>query len=410
MTLVQVPQESIVIGQPLAFSLRDKIGTLLARKGFVIASRDDLEAIRGLGQGFFMDVSESERHQKAFVGKLHELVRDERPLGKIAQTKLTTMDINGHRDDKAADTLNWLDLQVRGNRLLRDLDAENFPDEIERLQAQLGRQARRNADGALFALFHLAASEIQFYSATHAMLVSVICGLAAREVLGWPQRLENILCKAALTMNIGMTSLQDKLASQLQPPTSEQREQIARHPERSVALLKQLGLHDPDWLEAVRDHHASVAGPLAQLTPAQRMARLIQLADMFAARLAPRASRRPDSTASAMQSCYFDEKRQIDEAGAALIKAVGVYSPGSLVRLANREVGIVVRRGVNTTTPRVAVLVNREGLATAEHVVRDTSQRELRIAGSVAHKECKVKINLERLLPLTTGPALGRLW
>ena len=39
-----------------------------------------------------------------------------------------------------------------------------------------------------------------------------------------------------------------------------------------------------------------------------------------------------------MQACYFDENRQIDEAGAALIKAVGIYQPGSYVRLATDEV------------------------------------------------------------------------
>ena len=48
---------------------------------------------------------------------------------------------------------------------------------------------------------------------------------------------------------------------------------------------------------------------------------------MFAARLAPRASRVPEPPAAAMQACYFDENRQIDPAGAALIKTVGTYSP-----------------------------------------------------------------------------------
>ena len=156
--------------------------------------------------------------------------------------------------------------------------------------------------------------------------------------------------------------------------------------------------------------HLAVPGELAARAFGQRMARLMQRADMFAARLAPRASRRPGSAQAAMQACYFDENRQIDEAGAALIKAVGVYSPGSLVRLANQEIGVVVRRGANTTTPRVAILVNRYGIATGEHVIRDTSQRELRIAASVPQHECKVKINLDRLLALTAGAGSGGPW
>ena len=138
------------------------------------------------------------------------------------------------------------------------------------------------------------------------------------------------------------------------------------------------------------------------------MARLIQRADMFAARLAPRASRVPTSPAAAMQACYFDENRQVDEAGAALIKAVGIYSPGSFVRLSTNEVAIVIQRGVNTTTPKVAVLINREGIPTSEPIIRDTSQRDYRIVASVPHREVKVQIHLPRLLPLTvTG---DRLW
>lgn len=408
MNLVKVTHDSIAIGQPLPFSLRDETGNLLARKGFVIGSRVALEDMRGRGVALYIDVSESERHQKAFVGKLFELVRDDRPLGKIAQANMTSRDLGAPRADPGADVWNWPDLQLQGNRLLRDLQTDNFPDELDRLQSRLERLTHGNPDGALFALFHLAASEISLYSATHAMLVSVMCTLAAREVLRWTPDDEARLGKAALSMNLAMTALQDRLAAQREPPNAEQRQHIAQHPERAVEMLQKMGLQDATWLEAVRDHHRASPGPLQDRTPAQQMARLIQRADMFAARLSPRVSRGPASAMAAMKACYFDENQQIDEAGAALIKAVGVYSPGTLVRLANHEVGIVVRRGANTTTPRVAVLVNRDGIATGEHVLRDTSQRELRIESGVARHECKVKINLERLLALTAGPLSSR--
>ena len=409
MNLVQLTHDSIPVGVPLGFSLRDEEGTLLARKGFVIGSRADLEAMRGRGSSFYVDVTESARHQKAFVGKLFDLVREDRPLGKIAQANLTTQDMNMHRSGVAS-APNWLDLQVQGNRLLRDLHAENFAEELDRLYAQLSRLCHANPDGALFALFHLSSSEIALYSATHAMLTMAMCALASREVLRWPEQDEARVCKAALTMNLAMTALQDRLAAQTEPPTPAQREQIDNHASRSVELLQNMGIDDGVWLEAVHEHHNTAPGALHDRTDGQRMARLIQRADNFAAQLAPRASRRAVAAGSALQACYFDENRQIDEAGAALIKAVGVYSPGSLVRLANNEVGVDVRRGANTTTPRVAILVNRDGMPSAEHVLRDTSQRELRITSSVARHDCKVQINLERLLTLTSGVASSRFW
>jgi ribosomal protein S16 len=109
-----------------------------------------------------------------------------------------------------------------------------------------------------------------------------------------------------------------------------------------------------------------------------------------------------------MQASYFDENRQVDEAGAALIKAVGIYSPGSFVRLNTDEVAAVIRRGANTTTPRVAVLINREGMPVAEPVIRDTSLRDYRIVASVPHREVKVQLNLQRMLALTTAGGSDR--
>jgi len=40
----------------------------------------------------------------------------------------------------------------------------------------------------------------------------------------------------------------------------------------------------------------------------------------------------------------------------------------------------VIRRGANTTTPKVAVLINREGMPVAEPVIRDTALRDYRVA------------------------------
>ena len=237
-----------------------------------------------------------------------------------------------------------------------------------------------------------------------------MCRIAAREVLKWPTAMETALCNAALTMNISMTELQDRLVLQRDAPSPEQRQQIDQHAAHSVTILKRLGVTEPRWLEAVLDHHTKTPGPLAGRTEGQRLARLIQRADMFAARLAPRVSRVPESPAAGMQASYFDENREIDEAGAALIKAVGIYSPGSFVRLANNEIATVIKRGSNTTTPRVAILINRSGMPTGELIVRDTTHREFRIVASVAHRDVKVKINLERLLVLTKSAASDRLW
>ncbi len=408
MHLVTISIDSIRIAHPLPFPLRDREGTLLACKGYVIPSRGDLEDISQRGGGLYIDVADSEAHHRAYVDRLHGMVRDDKPLKMIADTKISRFAFVD-RQDAPEERLDWLDLQTIANFLLRDSQAATFMERLEQLQRQLARHCLRNPDGTLFALIYLSANELRMYSATHAMLVSVMCMLAAKDVLQWPEAEVQTLGLAALTMNYGMTELQDQLAVQVAPPSKEQQIHIRQHADRSAHMLAAMGIDDAHWLKAVKDHHTAAPGPLAPRDAGGRFARLIQRADMFAARLSPRVSRKPITPAMAMQGCYFDENKAIDEAGAALIKAVGICQPGSFVRLATQEIAVVIQRGQNTTTPKVAVLINRAGLPTVDPVIRETHLPEHRIVASVPHSEVKVQINLAKLLPLTALPRSDRL-
>ncbi|RFO96562.1 phosphohydrolase [Rhodoferax lacus] len=409
MNLIPIEIDSVRIGYPLPCDLVDKDGVLLASKRYVVRSKDDLAHFYKRPGGVFIDGMDADALRKAYVDQLQTLMRKDKSIGEIAGSKLQ-VDKAVKRTVDAPTKLAWGDLQVQALRLLRDPQSESFAERLDNVHQTLSQESQRNPNGVLFALIQLSASETEMYSATHAMLVSVMCGLAAREVLNWPEPVETLLRKSALTMNIGMTELQDRLTLQKRPPEPGQQALIDAHPQASVELLKALGVSDSTWLEAVAAHHALLPGPLRSKTPAQRLARLIQRADMFAARLSPRLTRPPVSPAVAMQACYFDENKQVDEAGAALIKAVGIYQPGAYVKLASEEVAVVVRRGSNTSTPRVAVVLNRSGMATSEHAVRDTSNKDYRVVASVPHSDVKVQIQLDRLLPLTQTLASDRSW
>ena len=201
MNLIPIDIDTIRIGHRLAFSLRSSKGTLLAQKGFLVESKEYLVAMVGSGVDLFVDVAESDAQRRAYVGKLYELVQEDKPLGQIAEMNLSSGDLEANRSE-GDDTPDWLDIQVQANAILRDHNPEHFSARLDRLQAQVNRYAKRNPDGTLFALIHLSCTELALYSATHALLVGVMCSLAAREVLGWPPELEATLCKAALSMNI----------------------------------------------------------------------------------------------------------------------------------------------------------------------------------------------------------------
>lgn len=401
MNLVTINVDSIQLGHPLPFALRGSDGALLAQKGFVVQSQDELGTMLARGRQLCVDVEESGESYRAYVAQLQRMLRQDTNLGQLASIKMTAGAQAAPRErDAPPYVVDWPALQDRATRLLRSPHAADFPDRFQPLHAELARNCEQSPDATLLALIYLSAQETRMYSGTHAMLVSCVCMVVAREMLRWSPAQVRRLGAAGLTMNIAMTELQDQLAQQTQPLTARQIAAVEDHAARSAAMLAELGVTDEVWLEAVRHHHHRKPGPFAEKTEGEQMARLIQRADVFGARISPRASRWPMPVTAAMKASYYDEENKVDEAGAALVKGLGVYPPGAFVRLASEEVGVVLRRGISATTPRVAVVTNRLGMPTGEFIPRDTSQPQWKITGVVAHKDVRVKIALDRLLPL----------
>jgi hypothetical protein len=403
MNLVPINSESVPLGEPLPFALRAANGALLAQKGFVVQTAKELAEMVGRGIQLCVDVDESGDSYRAFVGRLQQmLLSSDTSLGQLAAVKMSgpAPAPPPARAREERGPLDWSELQLRMTQVLRAPKAFDFKERFTQLHEDLAKRCEQAPDATLLALIFLSAQETRMYSATHAMLVSCICMIVGREMLRWPPAKVRQLGGAGLSMNIAMTELQDQLAQQTQPLTARQIAAVEDHANRSALLLAELGVTDEVWLEAVRHHHHRKPGPFNEKTEGQQMARLIQRADVFGARISPRASRWPMPVTAAMQASYYDEENKVDEAGAALVKGLGVYPPGAFVRLASQEVGVVLRRGVSATTPRVAVVTNRLGMPTGELIPRDTGVPQWKITGVVAHKDVRVKISLDRLLPL----------
>lgn len=399
MNLVALNIDSIQLGRPLPFALRGADGALLAQKGYVIRNRADLDVLVSRGLTLCVDTDESGDNHRAYLAQLQKMLLSDTSLGQIAGMKIQA-GVQADRERGGNDMPDWSQLQSSATQLLRSPLAGDFEGRFQSLHGELARNCEETPDATLLALVFLSAQETRMYSATHAMLVACVCMVVAREMLHWPEGRVLQLGRAALTMNIAMTELQDQLAQQSAPLTAAQIAAVQDHASRSEQLLRRLGVADPAWLEAVRCHHHRTPGPLAKKAEAQQMARLLQRADLFGARLAPRVARWPMPVTAAMQASYYDEEHQVDEAGAALVKTLGVYPPGAFVRLATQEVAVVLRRGGTATTPRVAVVVNRDGMPTGEMIPRDTSQAAWRITGAVAYRDVKVQLRLDRLLDL----------
>jgi hypothetical protein len=184
--------------------------------------------------------------------------------------------------------------------------------------------------------------------------------------------------------------------------TPDTRAEIEAHPEAGALLLREGGFDDRMAIEVVRLHHdaSELDKPLAALPPARQLARLLRRVDIFTAKLSRRATRAPMSPVQAAREACLGAAGVPDEIGGALLKAVGLYPPGSFVELASGELGIVLARGRRANLPFVASLVSAAGNPLGEPALRDTIDQRYAVKGAVASSRVCVRPQHERLLAM----------
>ncbi|CAM4171150.1 phosphodiesterase [Comamonas aquatilis] len=255
----------------------------------------------------------------------------------------------------------WSDLEAALSVLLSGpLQISDFPGKLHQLDLWLQDLITQNSDAALYLMFQRAASSTVGYSASHALVCASLCDVLARE-LRLEETERRVLVRAALTMNIGMNALQDQLAEQREPLSNHQAEAVKRHAQDSRELLQRLMIDDALWLEVVEQHHAAKSPmPLAMLSPAQRLVRILGAVDRYAAMISPRKTRAGRSATESLQMLQQNQQ-YADEVKAALVRVVGLYPPGTYVQLANGEIAVVLRRGTAPEQPEVASVIDQSG-------------------------------------------------
>lgn len=399
MKLVPLNPDGLAPGFPLPFSLRDASGSVLVSRGASIVDRQQLGYL--LARDLFIHEGEQGLVQRQLNGQVDQMLRADTTLGAIASIR-PDYDLRARDTAKRERPLEWPDLEGRARVLLGDTQATRWEERLDELADMLLVRLDKQADFTLLRYIHMAGTHLDDYSTHHAFLVMMLCALAGPRLPGWTPEWRRPLTRAALTMNVGMVTLQNELVRQAQPLSPQQRAQIDGHAQRSVELLRdKAGVEDAMWLQAVLHHHDAPAGPLATLEPGVRLARLIQRADRYAARLSARRNRAALSAKAAAQAAFFDEGGRPDEAGQALLAETGLHPPGAWVRLACGEEAIVMKREPNPRAPLTVVsMVNREGMPLAVPAVRNTGLPRFKVEEGVPSGQIRVQPNLEALQKL----------
>ena len=311
--------------------------------------------------------------------------------------------LNVENEDEYEDLLGlWSDLESGLGIILGSPSSiQEFEQRVWQYDRWMQTLLQRDADVGLYLLFQLATNSAVGYSASHALVCAVLCHLIARE-LEVSQRERDSLVHAALTMNIGMTALQDQLAGQAEKPTEHQQDAIRAHAAKGALMLDKLEVRDEVWLDVVSSHHdeGTDRGDLRLIAPAARLARILRVVDRYAAMISPRKSRTGRSATDSVRSIIGGTADTSDEVGHALVRAVGLCPPGTYVRLENGEVAVVMRRSSKPNHPHVAIVVNDTGSLIAQPRLHRTANSSPRIQAALAASSVRVRLNHHLVLRL----------
>ncbi|MES2880117.1 MAG: HD domain-containing phosphohydrolase [Pseudomonadota bacterium] len=257
----------------------------------------------------------------------------------------------------------WSDLESGlGIILASPASIQEFEKRVWQYDRWMQGLLKRDTDVGLYLLFQLATNSPVGYSASHALVSAVLCHLIAVE-LNLPQIERDNLVHAALTMNIGMTTLQDQLAGQSEKPTPLQQDAIRVHAVKGALMLANMGIVHDLWLEIITLHHdeSTDIGELRNIAPAKRLARILRTVDRYAAMISPRKTREGRSATDSARFMMTHSSERNDEVAHALINVVGLCPPGTYVLLDNQQVAVVMRRSNTPNQPFVAIVLNEAG-------------------------------------------------
>jgi HD-GYP domain-containing protein (c-di-GMP phosphodiesterase class II) len=318
------------VGQRLPWNVFDGRYQVLLKKGTILKDPEELNSVVMLGD-LFRDKAEAE-----YEGEL-----------KIEEVTIF---------EEIDSMVQLMDYIVSA--------AATSPAELEgrvhRLAERIMVHVKRDPDTAI-GIVHL--YHEPSYVLIHPIHVALLATLIAN-ARKFDEKRALSLASAALTKNISIVQLQSLLVRQTEPLTNEQKMQLQKYPQRSYEMLQGAGINDSVWLQAVLQHQEKEdgSGNPRGLSGSQicEEARILSLCDSYSAMVSEQLYRKARPSASVLKYMYLGkaqgEEQNKDPLIMHFIKELGIYPPGTFVKLSNEDSGIVVRRSREANRPVVSRL------------------------------------------------------
>ena len=375
--------DDIVIGERLPWNIMDSYGRLLLSEGSVIHTLSQAKEM----------VEQSIYIEKSLYTKLPIF----RKSLSAANPDADLPPIN----DESPSVLHSINLAVkRLDVLLKNI--HKFPDarknilEIVKL-IRIAIQLSEDLALASMQLNHESGS----YGVRHCVDTAILAIIVAKSMNKSVQEIQDIAA-AALTMNISMIALQEKLQSKKEALSDQDKAAIHNHPIASIEALYDAGIEDSEWLKYVLLHHEHEDGtgyPVGNVKgEIPQNAKILSLADGFCARITSRGYRKSTLPSVALRDIFIDKAAQVDATlGAYFIKVLGLYPPGTFVLLKNKEIAIVSQRGITHSSCTVYSLVKPSGELFAAPIKRDINLEPYKIVEAIYPIEASVHVNLQQI-------------
>lgn len=209
------------------------------------------------------------------------------------------------------------------------------------------------------AMQYMAYSDTRRYTIAHSLRVAALA-LHLGVCLKWSH--EDLLAtgRAALLHDIGMSRIPWPILEQGGPLSEEEWRHIFDHPRHGLEMLmSQSGISECD-LAGCWGHHQRFDGggypPLPGWAEHHPVAMLLHVCDVFEALTAPRPYQRLLAPKDAYRLMKDDRGSCDPKLLAALVASLGLYPPGSYVRLSDKRLGVVMAEGAAIDRPLLKII------------------------------------------------------
>lgn len=368
----KVKAGDVLVGKPVNRNYFDRDGVLLLRQGEIVQSPKQLEML--LNRGLFYTINQ--QHSQS-----------SEPAVLIIQSPFELL-------SEIQEELKAMFLKITDGTTI-----DKFHENIMRLCKKLQQSCKQDADATIGNI--LLDQQYKYY-VRHPVHVAILCEMVSQQHQ-WTEQERLPLLAAALTMNIGMLSIQEKLFHQKETLTDEQKQTVREHMKRGVKILTDLGVIDTVWIEGVGYHHEAVdgSGYAEGLTgdAIPLCAKIISVGDQICAGVSSRSYRSSLLCQEPMKDIYLRVAQKTDQDVLKLyIRLLGVHPPGTIVKLANGEIAVVTHRSDKVHIPIVhsVVKANNKGMFLSP-MKRDCSNSEYAVQGAAYDEREKISINRYQL-------------